>query len=136
MQNLGKEAVSPERVMEELAVIGFAKATDYLQVQGEKLVVLDTCQLPEKQAAAIASIERTSSGLRVKLYDKLKALELMGKHFQLFDGGSQTDGAERNLLEAIVQATKEVISTSDIQELQQAAASGNDMVEQAESEGL
>lgn len=136
MESLEKEAVSPERVMEELAAIGFAKATDYLQVQGKELVVLDTCRLPERRTAAIASIERTNSGLKVKFYDKLKALELLGKHFQLFDGASQTEGKGENLLEAIVQATKEVISTCDIQELQQAAASGDDMVEQAEPEDV
>ncbi len=117
--------------MEELAAIGFARATDYLQVEGDVLRVKDTAKLRSSDGAAVAAIERTSNGLKVKLYDKLKALELMGKHMGMFSGevaSGQTE--ENNLLELLLKASGEEVETSDIPELQQAADPGDDLVEQ------
>jgi len=68
----------------------------------------------------------------VKFYDKLKALELLGKYMGLFEGKlSREEKEENNLLEAILKATREEVDIHDIPELQQAAAVGHDLVEQA-----
>lgn len=128
--------VSPEEVLGELAAIGFARATNYLSVRADELVFQDTENLTGTQAAAIASIERTSNGIRLKFYDKLKALELLGKHLKLFDGETQAGSDESNLLEAIVKATQEVIPANDIPELQQTADPGDDLVESSRSEKI
>lgn len=132
-----KMEISPERVMQELAAIGYARASDYLSVRGNELIVRPTEELPPEQASAIASIERTNSGFKLKFYDKLKALELLGKCMGMFDGnGAGAEEKTSNLLEAIVAGTKGVISTDDIPEIQQAAKPGHDLVEPPGAKGL
>ena len=93
-----------DKILEELRAIAFARATDYLVTCGDSLVVRDTEDLPEGAGAAIASIERSTTGLKVKFYDKLKALELLGKCCGLFDGGME-ENRDNGLLEAILLAT-------------------------------
>ena len=127
-----KKRISPERVVEELAAIGFARATDFLCVEGGELIIRSTQELKKADRAAIASVERTSNGIRLKLYDKMKALELLGKYFGLFEGKDQQQQTRDNhLLEAILSATQEELDTHDLPEIQQAADPGHDLVEPA-----
>ncbi|MBQ7340914.1 MAG: terminase small subunit [Oscillospiraceae bacterium] len=121
--------ISRERVMEELVAIGFAKATDFLCVQDGELVIKNTDELPGSLEAAIASIEKTTHGWKVKLYDKLKALELLGKCMGMLDGKVLPE--KNNLLEELLKATKEEIY--DLPEIQQEADAGNDLVEPGEA---
>ncbi len=134
---MGRKKVTPERVMEELAAIGFAKVTDYLRIENNELVLNSTEELKRAERAAIASVERTSNGIRLKFYDKMKALELLGKQMGMFDGRDTADNKEENnLLEAILQATQEEICTDDIPEVQQTTDSRHDLVEPSRSQGL
>ena len=119
--------------MEELAAIGFTKATDFLCVEDGELIIRSTKELSRVDRAAIASIERTSNGLRLKLYDKMKALELLGKYLGLFDGSQAPTGEENNLLEAILESTGKELSTCEIPELQQTADACDDLVESEEA---
>ena len=123
--------VNPKRVVEELAAIGFAKATDFVAVEDGELVIRSTGDLSKTDRAAIASVESTSNGIRLKLYDKMKALELLGKYMGLFDGSGAEQTQENNLLEAILEATQEAVDIHDIPELQYAAAHRHDLVEPA-----
>lgn len=118
-------------ILGELQAIAMARATDYLTVRDDTLQIRSTDGLTAAQAAAIASIERSTGGLKVKFYDKLKALELLGKYMGLFEMGP-TPPQETNLLQAILAATEQEVDTCDLPELQQAAAAGNDLVEQTE----
>ena len=70
-----QKEMTAKQVMEELTCIAFARATDYLQVEQGALRVADSSCLTKEQASAIASMEKTSTGVKVKFYDKLKALE-------------------------------------------------------------
>lgn len=94
-----------EKILEELKAIAFAKATDYVSVTGEQLTVADTGALAPEAGAAIASIERSSTGLKVKFYDKLKALELLGKCCGLFENGEEPQ--DNGVLAAVLAATGE-----------------------------
>jgi len=131
-----KKEVSRERVMEELVAIGFAKVTDFLCVKNGELILQSTDALTPEAEAAIASIERTGQGLKVKFYDKLKALELLGKHMGMFDGKAYQETPENNLLEEILKATQKEMDVHDISELQQATAFGDDLVEPSGTESL
>ena len=125
--------ITPKKVVEELAAIGFARATNFLRVSEGELIVCDTDTLSKADRAAIASIERSSNGIKLKFYDKMKALELLGKYMGMFDGKDDAEENRNNLLEAILAATQEEVETDDIPEIQQAADAGHDLVEPAPS---
>ena len=121
-------------ILQELRAIAMARATDFMAVRDGALDIRSTDELTPEQAAAIASIERSTGGLKLKFYDKLKALELLGKYLGLFEARqSWPDGQENNLLQAIIESTAKEVDTDDLPELQQAATAGDDLVEQAEA---
>ena len=125
--------ITPKKVVEELAAIGFARATNFLRVSEGELIVCATDTLTKADRAAIASIERSSNGIKLKFYDKMKALELLGKYMGMFDGKDDAEENRNNLLEAILAATQEEVETDDIPEIQQAADARHDLVEPAGS---
>ena len=131
---MANKKISPEQVLAELAAIAFARAPDYLVVEKGNVQLRE--HIKPSQGAAIAAIEKSTTGIKVKFYDKMKALELLGKHFGLFEGNNQEQGSQNNLLEAILQSTKQEVDTHDLSELQQAAAAGDDLVEQTRIEGV
>lgn len=88
----------------------------------------DTDELPLEKRAAIASIEQTKSGIKVSTYDRVRALELLGKHLGMFDGkGGQEKNLDNNLLDAIKSSTKE--AADGIPEIQPQAAHDPELVE-------
>ena len=103
----------------------------FLRVSEGELTVCDTDTLSKADRAAIASIERSSNGIKLKFYDKMKALELLGKYMGMFEGKDDGEENHNNLLEAILAATQEEVGTDDIPEIQQAADDRHDLVEQA-----
>ena len=81
----GKLEITQERVLEELAAIAFANGTDFATINRNGLVrLVPTDDLPEDKKKAVASIKEGQYGTEVKLHDKVKALELLGKHLGIF----------------------------------------------------
>ncbi len=125
--------ITRERVTRELVAIGFANAADFLCLQEGQAVLKDPQSL--ESGAAVASIETTAKGVKVKFYDKLKALELLGKHLGMF-GAVTAAPEDNNLLQAILAAIEKEVDTCAIPELQSAAADCHQLVESPESEAF
>ena len=88
--------ITQDRVIQELAAIGFARATDYAKiVPGGGGDFVSTDELTESQKAAVVSIKETQNGTEIRLADKLKALELIGKHLGMFD--RNTNGIDQEI---------------------------------------
>lgn len=96
--------ITQDRVLEELAAIAFARVTDYAEVKDGQAIIKDTGNLDEQQARAIAGIKEGKFGVEIKLNDKEKALELLGRHLGMFKDKVEVSGLdeEKNKLEDIL----------------------------------
>ena len=121
--------ITQERVIKELALIAFSNNADYAHVVEKKMQVeaggalvdvLDkdgkpvmyrtvepvlTEELTEEQKRALAVIKKGRDGLEVKSCDKVKALELLGKHLGIF-----TDKIEANVNDTIRSELQELLA--------------------------
>lgn len=95
--------VTQDQVLEELAAIGFARGTDYAQITpGGHVILTPTESLKERQRAAVLGVKETQFGVEIKLADKVKALELLGRHLGMFDrGGRNEDAGEVRIIDDI-----------------------------------
>lgn len=98
MAKAKRAEVSADEVIRELSLIAFSKATDYARVVEKPLTddegsevgtysaieLVPTETLTEDQQRALATMKKGRDGLEVKPYDKVRALELLGKHLGLF----------------------------------------------------
>lgn len=77
--------ITQEFVLNELMKIATADGTDFAIVKkGNRVSLIPTEDLSPEKRAAIASIKKGKDGIEVKSYDKLKALELLGRHLGMF----------------------------------------------------
>ena len=129
MQN--RLEITQERVLEELAAIAFAKGTDFAQIDECGAVdLVPTSDLSEEKKKAIASIKQGRYGrAEIKLHDKLRALEMLGRYLGVFDNRLFEDGKKNNLFEMIEKSTREEIDTDAIPEIEPETIPGDDMVE-------
>lgn len=84
--------VTQDMVVKELAAIAFARATDYAAVRGGTVCIKDTDSLSDEQIRAIAGIKEGANGIEIKLNDKEKALELLGRHLGMWNDKIKVDG--------------------------------------------
>lgn len=83
--------ITADRVLRELARVAFADVTDVTYIEGGHVRLIDSKELTEDQRAAIAYAKEGAFGPEVKLYDKIKALELIGKHLGMFEKAEEQD---------------------------------------------
>lgn len=88
--------VTQDMVVKELAAIAFARATDYVEIRSNgvfsKVVIKPTTNLSDQQIRAIAGIKEGANGIEIKLNDKEKALELLGRHLGMWNDKLKVDG--------------------------------------------
>jgi len=112
--------ITQDRVLRELAIIAFSNAADYasviereavMEVDGHQVKLLDddgnpilyrtvepvlTETLTEDQKRALSVIKKGRDGFEVKPYDKVRALELLGKHLGMFQDKVEVRGEINN----------------------------------------
>ena len=88
--------ITQDRVVQELAAIAFARATDYVEIRSNGtnsvVVIKPTMELSEEQVRAIAGIKEGANGIEIKLNDKEKALELLGRHLGMWNDKINVEG--------------------------------------------
>lgn len=81
--------VTQDMVIRELKAIAFANATDYVKIKSNgvsaTVQIKETDDLSEAQSRAIAGIKEGANGIEIKLNDKEKALELLGRHLGMWN---------------------------------------------------
>lgn len=108
---MSKLEVTAERVLGELAKIGFADTTAAVYVENGRVLVKDTKELTADQRAAIAEIAEATTehggSIKVRGHDKVRALELLGKHLRLFTDRIEHSGLD-GLADRLAKAQKRV----------------------------
>lgn len=131
-----KLEITQERVLQELAAIAFANGSDFAKVVDDGLFpsvkMIPTDKLSADKLPAIAGIKANQYGVEVKLHDKVKALELLGKYLGTFDSGASQTQPDNNLFEAINSCGEEGLD--DLPEIQQAAEDDAALVEDGETQ--
>lgn len=105
--------ITQDFVLKELYAIAKANGSDFATVVDEPIIrdgkyvidpdtdkmktyksveVMTTDKLDEDKKKAIASIKETKFGIEVSTYDKVKALELLGKHLGMFKDRIEISG--------------------------------------------
>ena len=111
--------ITQDMVLRELALIAFSNAADYAsivekqataEVEGTVIPLLDengeplmyrtvepvlTADLTEDQKKALAVIKKGRDGFEIKPYDKLRALELIGRHLGMWDKKTDMDNEDQ-----------------------------------------
>lgn len=117
---IARTEITQDMVLKELAIIAFSNAADYASVI-EKQAMIDvdgvtvplndvdgnpvmyrtvepvlTAELTEEQKKALSVIKKGRDGFEVKPYDKVRALELLGKHL-----GMWTEKIEMDVIQPV-----------------------------------
>jgi phage terminase small subunit len=85
-----KVSITQEMVLNELAKVGFSNLQDYFE---DDLSPKSLSELSESKGRALSSIKKTivtyeggsTETVEFKLHDKIKSLELLGKHLGFFE---------------------------------------------------
>lgn len=76
--------VSVERLRQEYARVGMADITDVLSFKGKTVRIKDSSTLSPDITAAIAEVQQTKDGIRIKMHPKQPALDALGRHIGMF----------------------------------------------------
>jgi len=121
--------ITQDKVLQELAMIAFSNGTDFAKVVEKPIImngipILDeegnqrtykdvelevTDNLTMNKKKAITAIKNTKFGISVETADKVKALELLGKHLGMFTDKLEVTGNINNPYEGL--------STEDLKKL-------------------
>ena len=100
-----KLEITKDRVLREIAKSAFSNILDYMEVQPDGTAIVDLSNMTREQAAALGEITVDSytegngeelkdvKRVKIKLNDKGKALDQLGRHLQLFTDRIDLSGA-------------------------------------------
>ena len=118
-----RTGITQDRVLRELEKIAFSNATDFTkvvtktikqdaysaekgewekkEVEHQCVEITDTDKLSPDKKAAVAEISEGKYGITIKTYDKIKALELIGRHLGMFKDKVELSGQVNNPYEGL-----------------------------------
>lgn len=79
-----KTGITAERVLAEIEKVAFANPRAVMAWGPGGVILRDSEELTEDEAAIISEVAETKDGMRVKLHSKLDALGKLGQHLGLF----------------------------------------------------
>lgn len=81
--------VTQDRVVQELARVAFGDARRVMEWGPDGVTLIDSEELDEDAAAMVAEASQTTTqhggSIKLKVNDKVKALELLGRHLGMFN---------------------------------------------------
>lgn len=77
--------ITADQVVRELARVAFGNTKQIVSWGADGIILRESSELSEDEAAAVASVEETKTGLKVKQHDKVRALEALGRHLGIFE---------------------------------------------------
>lgn len=110
--------ITQDFVLKELFAIASANGTDFANIvekkdidleSGESIVyktveLRDTTKIPEEKKKAISGIKQGKYGIEISSCDKLKALELLGRHLGMWTEKVELSGNVNNPFENLTDA--------------------------------
>lgn len=98
LERAASTGITAERVLQELAKIGFSDVSDLLNLDGNALSVRAPSEIPKDARKAISSVKvrkdanDESEIIEFKFWDKLSALEKLGKHLGMWTDKLELSG--------------------------------------------
>ena len=90
-----KTGLTQERVLAEYEKIAFSNKKDFASWSESGLRLIDSNTLTREQTACIAEISQVSTehgqNIKIKLHDKLRALDAIGRHLGIFTQKTETE---------------------------------------------
>ncbi len=98
---LERTEITQDQVLNELADIAFANITDFVRIEEQEVIVKSTDEIPKNLLPAIESIKYGKYGIEVKFHDKVRSLELLGRHLGMFNDKIEIKGTVNNPMEGL-----------------------------------
>jgi phage terminase small subunit len=102
LERSAKTGITAERVIREIARVAFADPRDVMMWGEGGVTLRDSASLTDDQAAAVMEVSQTVSqaggSLKVKMHNKVEALEKLARHVGLYDKTQEDDSEAINAL--------------------------------------
>ena len=89
-----RTGITADRVVQEIARVAFSSLRDVMAWGPTGASVLPDDKITPDAAAAIAEITETNAGIKIKLHNKVAALEQLAKHVGLYQDRSPPSAAD------------------------------------------
>jgi phage terminase small subunit len=102
-ERLSKLDISADKVVEEIAKVAFFDLTRVVRIDGGRVAINNTDDMSENDRRSLVEISETETdkgtvSKKIRAHDKLKALELLGRHLAMFTDRVEIPGAPSSII--------------------------------------
>lgn len=80
--------ITQDRVLAELARVGFADLRKAVAWDGERVLLKNSEEIDDDTALAVSEVSQGPNGIKIKLHDKLAALDKIARHLGMYKDGA------------------------------------------------